>query len=171
MPDAFALSQNKILHRDMKAANLLISDSGVLQIADFGLARSIEDPKNGVKRVGLGQLSACIPAVRGTLILRLAKQDYTNCVVTRWYRPPELLLGLRAYGRPIDMWGVGCVIGEMFFRHPIFTGSSDLDQVAKIVQMCGTIDEQSLPGYSTMPESKNITFQTSKRNVAREFSR
>lgn len=59
----------------------------------------------------------------------------------------------------------------MFFRHPIFTGSSDLDQVAKIVQMCGTIDEQSLPGYSTMPESKNITFQTSKRNVAREFSR
>lgn len=88
------LHRNKILHRDMKAANLLISDEGVLQIADFGLARSIEDPVaykdnvTGEERMG-------------------RKKEYTNCVVTRWYRPPELLLGLRAYGRPIDMWGVG----------------------------------------------------------------
>jgi serine/threonine-protein kinase BUR1 len=32
---------------------------------------------------------------------------YTNCVVTRWYRPPELLLGERYYGAEIDLWGVG----------------------------------------------------------------
>ena len=37
----------------MKAANLLISDKGVLQIADFGLARSIEDPQGGERRVSL----------------------------------------------------------------------------------------------------------------------
>jgi serine/threonine protein kinase len=32
---------------------------------------------------------------------------YTNCVVTRWYRPPELFLGARRYGGEIDIWGIG----------------------------------------------------------------
>ena len=98
-------------------------------------------------------------------------QEYTNCVVTRWYRPPELLLGLKAYGRPIDMWGVGCVIGEMFFRHPVFTGSSDLDQLAKIVHMCGPINDDSMPGWSDMPDAKIVNFPLSTRNVHRNFMR
>lgn len=98
-------------------------------------------------------------------------QDYTNCVVTRWYRPPELLIGLRAYGRPIDMWGVGCVIGEMFLRQPVFTGSSDLDQLARIVQMCGGIDDTSMPGWRDMPEAKVCNFPAHKRKVTNEFTR
>lgn len=61
------------------AANLLIDNEGVLQIADFGLARGIEGEN----------------------------KEYTNCVVTRWYRPPELLLGERKYTTAIDVWGVG----------------------------------------------------------------
>lgn len=72
----------------MKAANLLISNDGSLRIADFGLARAF-DP-TVVKDTG--------PKPR----------KYTNCVVTRWYRPPELLLGARQYGAEIDIWGVGC---------------------------------------------------------------
>jgi serine/threonine protein kinase len=31
-------------------------------------------------------------------------------VVTLWYRPPELLLGERNYGPPVDMWGAGCIM-------------------------------------------------------------
>lgn len=74
----------------MKAANLLISNKGILQIADFGLARPYDEkpPQPGK---GGGE----------------AKRDYTPLVVTRWYRPPELLLQLRRYTTAIDLWGVG----------------------------------------------------------------
>ena len=44
---------------------------------------------------------------------------YTNRVVTLWYRPPELLLGERDYGPPIDMWGAGCIMAELWTRAPI----------------------------------------------------
>lgn len=76
----------------MKAANLLISNNGCLKIADFGLARAY-DPN----------------FVKGGDDLRGRERKYTNCVVTRWYRPPELLLGARQYGGEVDMWGIGCV--------------------------------------------------------------
>lgn len=44
---------------------------------------------------------------------------FTNRVVTLWYRPPELLLGERNYGPPVDLWGAGCIMAEMWTRSPI----------------------------------------------------
>ena len=74
------------------AANLLINNRGILQIADFGLARHYsEKPPEEGKGNGV------------------AARDYTTLVVTRWYRPPELLLQTRRYTPAIDMWGVGYV--------------------------------------------------------------
>ncbi len=87
------LHDNHILHRDMKAANLLINNKGVLQIADFGLARHYDEP---VPKPGCGGGEA--------------RRDYTTLVVTRWYRPPELLMHLRKYTTAIDLWGVGYVV-------------------------------------------------------------
>jgi serine/threonine-protein kinase BUR1 len=72
----------------MKAANLLISNNGTLRIADFGLARTFD---SNIGRGGEHQ------------------RGYTNCVVTRWYRPPELLLGARFYGGEVDIWGIGFI--------------------------------------------------------------
>lgn len=77
----------------MKAANLLISNDGSLRIADFGLARSYN------KNVAKGQT--------GDGSQRGRERKYTNCVVTRWYRPPELLMGARHYGGEVDIWGIG----------------------------------------------------------------
>lgn len=84
--------QNHVLHRDMKAANLLIDNCGSLRIADFGLARAY-DPT----------------IIHGARDHHGKEKRYTNCVVTRWYRPPELLLGARQYGGEVDMWGIGFV--------------------------------------------------------------
>ncbi|KAL9011026.1 MAG: hypothetical protein Q9173_004096 [Seirophora scorigena] len=133
------LHANKILHRDMKAANLLINNSGILQIADFGLARPYDDP---APRPGNGGGEA--------------RRDYTTLVVTRWYRPPELLLQLRRYTTAIDMWGVGCVFGEMFKGKPILAGTSDLNQANMIFDLVGSPTEESMPGWSSLPGCEGV---------------
>lgn len=124
----------KILHRDMKAANLLINNHGILKIADFGLARTYEEP----------------PPRRGEPAKR-PERPYTNCVVTRWYRPPELLLGEQRYGPSVDMWGVGCVFAEMMRTKPLIEGKSDLDQLVKIFRLCGSPTPETMPGYDSLP--------------------
>lgn len=145
-------SKNHILHRDMKAANLLISNDGSLKIADFGLARTF-DPS--------------VATDTGP-----HRRRYTNCVVTRWYRPPELLLGARQYGAEIDIWGIGyailtippipahvqhrCVLGEMFTRKPILPGNSDLDQLDKIWRLCGTPNQHTWPDYDALPGCEGV---------------
>jgi serine/threonine protein kinase len=123
----------------MKAANLLINNRGQLQIADFGLARPFHDPGRAWDTKGWN----------GGLI------GYTSMVVTRWYRPPELLAGDRKYGPPIDMWGLGCILAEMVNRKPIFKGSSEIDQLILISQICGSPNEGSYPGWNSLPGVKD----------------
>lgn len=147
------LHENKILHRDMKAANLLISNRGILQIADFGLARPYDDdpPKPGQ---GGGE----------------ATREYTTLVVTRWYRPPELLLQLRKYTTAIDMWGVGCVFGEMFKHKPILTGDSDLNQAKLIFELLGSPNDQTMPGWRDLPGAEAIVaFEPATPSLNRHF--
>ncbi|XP_023702558.1 probable cell division protein kinase ECU11_1290 [Cryptotermes secundus] len=50
---------------------------------------------------------------------------YTNCVVTLWYQPPELLLGECNYGPAVDIWSVGCIMTEMWTRVPILQGNTE----------------------------------------------
>nr|CAB3229488.1 cyclin-dependent kinase 9 [Phallusia mammillata] len=117
----FYIHRNKILHRDMKAANILITKNGVLKLADFGLARAFSYAKTG------------------------HANRYTNRVVTLWYRPPELLLGDRDYGPPIDLWGAGCIMTEMWTRTPVMQGHTEQQQLTLISQLCGSITPQVWP--------------------------
>ncbi|CAJ1974610.1 unnamed protein product [Sphenostylis stenocarpa] len=101
-----------IMHRDIKASNLLIDRRGVLKIADFGLATSIESEK-----------------------------PLTNRVVTLWYRAPELLLGSTDYGCSIDLWSAGCLLAEMFVGRPIMPGRTEVEQIHMIFKLCGSPPE------------------------------
>lgn len=89
-----------VLHRDIKGSNLLIDNSGVLKIADFGLA-SFFDPRQ--------------------------TQALTSRVVTLWYRPPELLLGATRYGAAVDLWSAGCILAELYAGKPIMPGRTEVD--------------------------------------------
>ena len=89
-----------ILHRDIKASNLLVDKSGTLKIADFGLANFFP-PK--------------------------PKQPLTSRVVTLWYRAPELLLCSTDYGVGIDLWSAGCLLAEMFNGKPFMPGRTEVN--------------------------------------------
>lgn len=100
---------NKVIHRDLKASNLLVNKKGELKIADLGLARSWNSE---MKRL-------------------------TNKVITLWYRPPELLLGCLQYTTQIDMWSVGCIVAEMFRRSGFLKGTNEATQLDLIFRTCG----------------------------------
>lgn len=101
---------------------------------------------------------------------RNKQQEYTNRVVTRWYRPPELLLGATAYDASIDMWSVGCILGEMLLpfageKEPkaLFPGASDPDQLEKIFGWCGTPSVEDWPEVEKLPHWKSLKPQEPKK--------
>ena len=57
----------------------------------------------------------------------------------RWYRAPELLLGSSHYGKEVDMWAVGCIMGELIDGQPLFPGDSDIDQLYVIQKLLGQL--------------------------------
>lgn len=141
----YYIHSNKILHRDMKAANVLITKNGVLKLADFGLARAFSTSgKNG------------------------QPNRFTNRVVTLWYRPPELLLGERNYGPPVDLWGAGCIMAEMWTRSPIMQGSSEHQQLTLISQLCGSINSTVWPGVEQLELYKKMELPPSQKRKVKE---
>ncbi|KAF3779256.1 Cyclin-dependent kinase F-1 [Nymphaea thermarum] len=87
------------------------------------------------------------------------EQGLTSCVGTRWYRAPELLYGSTNYGLEIDLWSVGCIFSELLALEPLFQGTADIDQLAKIINVLGNINEQTWPGCSSLPDYGKISFK------------
>lgn len=121
------LHQKRVIHRDIKGSNILIDNIGRLKIADFGLARTMKILNTG------------------------ESPDYTNRVITIWYRPPELLLGATDYGREVDIWGVGCLLIELYCKNAIFQGYDEVNQLFKIFNIMGTPTLANWPEIEQLP--------------------
>ncbi len=94
---------------------------------------------------------------------------YTGLVVTRWYRAPELVLGDREYTTAVDLWGVGCVFGEMFKHKPILSGQNEIDQGTKIFQLVGSPTDLNMPGYKSLPQG-GLKWGPYERQLEKRFS-
>jgi cyclin-dependent kinase-like len=103
---------HSVIHRDIKPENLLVDPRGKqLKLCDFGFARSYQP----------------------------GATDLSDYVATRWYRAPELLLGSTDYDATVDVFAMGCIMGELADGQPLFPGESEIDQLYIIQRMLGPL--------------------------------
>ncbi|KAJ0988887.1 hypothetical protein J5N97_007243 [Dioscorea zingiberensis] len=121
------LHSKKMVHRDLKPDNLLLKDKLELKICDFGLSKRLEVVRDHGE---CDQLS--------------------RVVVSRWYRSPELLLGVEKYTTGIDVWSVGCIMAEMVMNKVLFPGVSEVDQLNRIFLVMGSPELETWPGLDEL---------------------
>eukprot|EP00756_Hemistasia_phaeocysticola_P023032 Hpha_TRINITY_DN15868_c2_g12::TRINITY_DN15868_c2_g12_i1::g.192145::m.192145/K04371/MAPK1_3; mitogen-activated protein kinase 1/3 len=144
---------SRVLHRDLKPANLLTNISCDLRICDFGLARGFN-----------------------------TDDLMTEYVVTRWYRPPELLLMCQQYTPAVDIWSTGCIFAEMMNRKPLFPGKDYLHQLGIICDALGKPSEEDMAWLSnqealrylrrlpnTVPKPINVLVPKMQDPVSQDF--
>lgn len=82
----------------------------------------------------------------------------TDYVATRWYRAPELLLGRSSYGKEVDYWAIGCIMGEITDGQPLFPGESEIDQLYLIQKMIGPLTPEQKEAFSKNPRFLGFRF-------------
>jgi len=123
----------ELIHRDIKPSNLLLNSDCHAKLCDFGLCRSVSETAG-------------------------PNPVLTDYVATRWYRAPEILLGSTRYTKAVDIWAVGCILGEQISGRPIFPGTSTMNQLDKIIEVTGRPTAEDVaaiksPFAATMLES------------------
>jgi serine/threonine protein kinase len=150
-----------ILHRDLKPSNLLVnSDCACLRRPPPALpvspARLRGRPRPPpplhhrtphltpqTPQTRLGSLKMCDFGLARESDTSLS-QALTEYVVTRWYRAPEVLLSGGRYTGSIDVWSVGCILGELLLRRPLFPGENYLHQLQLVTDTLGSPSEEDL---------------------------
>lgn len=120
------IHSKKICHRDIKPQNVLVNAvNGDCKLCDFGSAKQL------------------IPG-----------EENIAYICSRYYRAPELVFGATIYTTAIDVWSVGCVMGEMIIGHPLFAGETGVDQLVEIIKILGTPTKDQInlmnPNYKEM---------------------
>ena len=143
-----------ILHRDLKPENLLLTDDGILKLCDFGFARS------------LPSTALLSDNDFGSPYDDRNYHQLTVYVATRWYRSPELILRM-PYGKPVDIWAMGCIMVEMATGEPLFNGDTDIDQLYQIGLLLGSFTPDQKDAMLASSKYQFITINQSEEIAPR----
>ncbi|XP_024528049.1 serine/threonine-protein kinase prp4 isoform X1 [Selaginella moellendorffii] len=103
-----------VLHCDIKPDNMLVNDSkNLLKLCDFGSA------------------------------MFAGENEITPYLVSRFYRAPEIILGL-PYDHALDMWSVGCCLYELYTGKVLFPGSTNNDMLRLHMELKGPFPKKML---------------------------
>ena len=137
------MHRNGIYHRDIKPENVMLGTVGGCGVR--AVPNALQDDI-----VKLADMGSC----RGVL----AKPPYTEYIATRWYRAPECLLTDGNYTYKMDVWSVGCVFFEMLANYPLFPGTNEVDQLAKIHDVLGTPSQKVLDKIRKHSRATDVNF-------------
>ncbi|KAJ3561800.1 hypothetical protein NP233_g9974 [Leucocoprinus birnbaumii] len=130
-----------VIHRDLKPGNLLVNADCELKICDFGLSRGFNStPDDNAHHL-------------------------TEYVATRWYRAPEIMLAFRRYNTAIDVWSIGCILGELLMGKPMFKGKDYVDQLNKILDVLGSPEERIIKKIGSDKAQAYVRLLPFKRTV------
>uniref|UniRef100_A0A8B9NYD2 Mitogen-activated protein kinase 15 n=1 Tax=Apteryx owenii TaxID=8824 RepID=A0A8B9NYD2_APTOW len=139
------IHSGNVIHRDQKPSNILLDADCFVKLCDFGLARSLcqmnEDQGN--------------PAL-------------TEYVATRWYRAPEILLSSQSYTKGVDMWSIGCILGELFLGKPLFPGTSTVNQIEQILRVIPAPSAEDILALQSDYRASVINRMSSRQRVTFE---
>lgn len=151
--------------------NRLLSDPTCAQhiqikVADFGLARQVCVLPSLFLVAFFSRHTQLVRklTMSGTKPVKFSKLGsqegpLTTYISTRWYRPPEILLGAEHYGAGVDLWAAGAVIGECMLLDPLFPGTDNVDQLSQIALVLGQPLSDLPPAYhprNNLHESEQV---------------
>ena len=133
------LHSQRVVHRDIKGANILVEKSGRIKLADFGMAKMLEfvdiERNNHAKKAIKGSAYWMAPEV---------------------IRKSEVTLGC-------DVWSVGCTVIEMASAKPPWCECST--QVQAMYKIASSTALPTLPENNLSADAKAFILHCLKRNV------
>jgi len=109
LADAIQAAHNAgVIHRDLKPANVLLTEDGSPKVADFGLAKRLDEAGLTRTRAVLG---------------------------TPAYMPPEQARGDKEIGPPADVYALGAILYACLTGRPPFRGATTVETILQVLSI------------------------------------
>lgn len=148
------LQKHRVIHADIKPDNILVSaDFSRVVVADFGSAfeSQVHDTRGDDGDV----------ATTSTQVGAVTQEAVTPYLVSRFYRAPEIILGLQPMTYAIDLWSLAVTAGELFLGRLLLKGANNNGMLYAMMKTLGTFSGRLI---------KNHLLQTKRHPLPAHFS-